>query len=167
MTTRTVLSVKELTLASSSWRSEGAVIVLASGCFDPLHLGHIQHLEAARKLGNILVVGVASDRIVNEYKQKAGGPRRPFMPAIVRAGIVGAIKCVDVAVINDASCEIIEAIKPHVYCKGAEYRDNLTPDLEDELELLTQYGGRLEFVSGEMVQSSSAIILASTSCQKS
>lgn len=166
MTPRTVLSVKELTLAASSWRSEGAVIVLASGCFDPLHLGHVQHLEAARKLGNVLVVGVASDRIVREYKEKDGGPRRPFMPAIVRAGIVGSIKCVDVAVINDASCELIAAIHPHVYAKGVEYRDNLTPDLENEVELLTQLGGRMAFVSGEMIQSSSAILAGTIPCRK-
>ena len=162
--TRTVLSVKELTLAASGWRSEGAVIVLASGCFDPLHLGHVQHLEAARQLGNVLVVGVASDRIVSDYKQKPNGVRRPFMPAICRAGIVGALRCVDVAVINDAACELIAAIHPHVYVKGLEYKDNLTPDLADELELLNQLGGRMAFVSGELVLSSS-MILASTRCE--
>jgi len=160
---RTVLSVKELTLAASGWRSDGATIVLASGCFDPLHLGHVEHLEKAREFGNVLIVGVASDRIVSDYKQKPNGVKRPFMPAIIRAGIIGALRCVDAAVINDEACELIAAIHPHVYVKGSEYRGNLTPDLEAELELLNQLGGRMEFVSGELVLSSSAI-LAGTHC---
>lgn len=153
-----VLDFAGLRLAARDWKAEGAVIVLASGCFDPLHLGHVQHLEAARATGNVLVVGVASDRIVMEYKQKPGGPRRPFMPDTVRAGIVAGLRCVDAVAINDEACELIEAIKPHVYVKGAEYKNNLTPDLESERALLEQYGGRMEFLSGQTVLSSSSIL---------
>lgn len=153
-----VMSLQSLTFAAEEWRREGAIIVLAAGCFDPLHMGHVQHLEAAREFGNVLVVGVASDRVVHEYKQKPRGPRRPMMPDGIRAGIVAALRCVDAVAINDASCELIEAVKPHIYVKGEEYRDNLTPDLEAELELLNQLGGRLEFVSGRTIMSSSAIL---------
>jgi rfaE bifunctional protein nucleotidyltransferase chain/domain len=153
-----VLTLTDVFHAAREWYREGATVVLASGCFDPLHLGHVQHLEAARKLGNVLIVGVASDRIVRTYKQKPGGPRRPLMPEAVRAGIVAGLRCVDAVAVNDAACELIEAVKPHVYVKGSEYRGNLTPDLEAEAELLAQLGGRMVFLSGPQVFSSSAIL---------
>jgi len=155
-----VLTLADLTLAAAAWRKEGAVVVLAAGCFDPLHLGHVQHLEAARAEGNVLVVGVASDRVVKAYKQIPNGRRRPFMLDHERAGIIARLRCVDAVAVNDACCELIEAVKPHVYCKGTEYRGNLTPDLEAEAELLRQYGGRLEFVSGAVICSSTAMLAA-------
>ena len=153
-----VLTIPDLLLAGRDWRREGAVVVLASGCFDPLHVGHVQHLEAARKLGNVLVVGVASDRILREYKQKPGGPRRPFMTDADRAAVVAGLRCVDAAVINDAACDIIYHLRPDVYVKGVEYRDNLTPDLEAELRLLTRLGGRMEFLSGDVICSSTQLL---------
>jgi len=153
-----VLTLADLPRAARDWRAEGAVIVLAAGCFDPLHLGHIQHLEAAKQFGNILVVGVASDRVVREYKSKPGGPKRPFMTDTVRCGIVGGLRCVDAVAVNDHCCELIEAIKPHVYVKGTEYQGNLTPDLKAEEELLKQYGGRLEFASGAVISSSTSYL---------
>lgn len=152
-----VLTLEELRFAARDWRREGATIVLACGCFDPLHLGHVQHLEAAKRLGNVLVVGVASDRIVRTYKGKPNRPR-PFMPDSHRVGIVAGLRCVDATAINDAACELIRAVWPHVYAKGEEYRGNLTPDLEAEAALLQTYGGRLEFLSGEVVCSSTAIL---------
>ncbi len=153
-----ILSLSDLELAAAEWRQDGAVVVLAAGCFDPLHIGHIQHLEAARTFGNVLVVAVASDRIVRTYKQAPTGPRRPFMPEAMRAAIVGGLRCVDATVINDAACEVIRHLRPHVYVKGEEYRDNLTPDLERELALLDHLGGRLEFASGPQVHSSTALL---------
>ncbi len=155
-----VLTVPELSLAAKSWRKEGAHIVLAAGCFDPLHAGHVQHLEAARRYGNVLVVSVAGDRIVREYKQHQGGPRRPFMPAAQRAAIVAALRCVDAAVVCEwDTCEkVIRALKPHVYAKGEEYREHLTPALDAEGQLLFRLGGRMEYVSGPQVYSSSAIL---------
>lgn len=155
-----ILSLADLWHAARDWRREGATVVLAAGCFDPIHPGHIQHLEAARKLGNVLVVGVASDRVVREYKGTTNRPR-PFMPDTMRAGIVAGLRAVDAVVINDQCCELIRACWPHIYVKGEEYRGNLTPDLKAESELLTTYGGRLEFVSGEEVHSSTALLAAS------
>ena len=153
-----VLTLPDLALAARDWRAEGAVVVLACGCWDPLHLGHVQHLEAAAGLGNVLVVGVASDHIVRTYKQIPNGRRRPFMPDHQRAGIVAGLRCVDAAVVNHAACELIDVLRPHVYAKGDEYRGRLTPDLEAESALLATYGGRLEFVSGQLVCSSTAML---------
>jgi rfaE bifunctional protein nucleotidyltransferase chain/domain len=155
-----VLTPPELVCAARDWRSEGAVIVLGAGCFDPLHLGHVQHLEAARKLGNVLVVSVAGDALVRETKQVIGGPNRPFMPAKERAAIVAALAAVDAAVIcDDVDAKgIIKVLKPHVYVKGEEYRDRTTKALAREGRLLTALGGRMEYLSGPVVRSSSAIL---------
>ena len=155
-----VLTLSELADAARDWHREGAVIVLACGCWDPPHPGHVQHLEAARKEGNVLVVGVASDYLVRTHKQKLDGPRRPFMPDTYRALMVAGLRCVDASVINHAACELIEALRPHVYVKGEEYRGNLTPDLEAEKLLLSSYGGRLEFLSGGLICSSTAMLAA-------
>lgn len=152
------LATDELIEAVREWRAEGAVLVLAAGCWDPLHAGHVEHLEAAARLGNALIVAVASDRMVKEHKTVPGGPVRPFLPAAERARIVGALRCVDAAVVNDDTERLIDLIRPHVYVKGEEYRGRLTPDLTAELERLELYGGRLAFVSGETVRSSSALL---------
>lgn len=155
-----VLTVPELALAARDWRAEGAVIVMAAGCFDPLHLGHVQHLEAARKLGNVLVVSVAGDALVKATKQLPDGPRRPFMPAAERAAIVAALGVVAAAVVCDAADArgILKALKPHVYAKGEEYRDKMTRALDAEGRLLDRFGGRMAYVSGPLVRSSSAIL---------
>lgn len=155
-----VLTLDELAEAGMEWRREGAVIVLAAGAFDPLHAGHTQHLAAAKELGNVLVVAVASNRLIREYKQKPGGPKRPFMPEEMRAEIIAALRCVDAVVINDAACHVIRNLYPHIYVKGTEYDGNLTPDLKQELEILTHTGGKLVFVSGRKIHSSSALLAA-------
>jgi rfaE bifunctional protein nucleotidyltransferase chain/domain len=155
-----VLTISELAAAARDWRADGAVIVLGAGCFDPIHLGHVQHLEAARKLGNVLVVSVAGDALVRATKQLPGGPTRPFMPAAERAAIVAALGCVDAAVIcDDVDAKgIIKALKPHLYVKGTEYRDKTTKALAKEERLLAALGGRMEYLSGPVVRSSSAIL---------
>ncbi len=152
-----VLTLTELAHAANDWRRDGAVIVLAAGCFDPLHLGHTQHLEAARALGNVLVVAVATDRLV-KLKETPDGPRRPFLPVAMRTGIVCSLRCVDAAVVNDAACEVIETLRPAIYVKGSEYMGRLTPDLQREAALLERIGGRLEFLSGPVVCSSTALL---------
>jgi rfaE bifunctional protein nucleotidyltransferase chain/domain len=155
-----ILTTTDLSLAARDWRKEGAVIVLAAGCFDPIHVGHVQHLRAARALGNVLVVSVAGDDLVRATKQLPGGPRRPFMPAAERAEIVAALACVDAAVICDRkdARHIIKALRPAVYAKGEEYRDRVTRELAAEGVLLDRLGGRMEYVSGPLVRSSSAIL---------
>lgn len=155
-----ILTTADLSLAAKDWRREGAVIVLAAGCFDPLHLGHVQHLQAAKALGNVLVVSVAGDELVRSTKQFPDGPRRPFMPATDRAAIVAALACVDAVTVCDATDAkaIIRALRPHVYAKGEEYRDRITRALAEEGILLDRLGGRMEYVSGTVIRSSSAIL---------
>lgn len=149
-----VLTLPELALAALEWRREGAVLVLACGCFDPLHVGHVQHLKAARGLGNVLVVAVTGDGFVNK------GPNRPRSPAEHRAEVVASLSCVDAAVVNDSATagRLIHLFRPHVFVKGAEYQDNKTPNLIEETELVERFGGRVAYLSGRVVCSSTAIL---------
>ncbi len=150
----TVLSLPDLATAADQWRAEGAVIVLASGCFDPLHVGHVQHLRHAKRLGNVLIVAVTGDAFVGK------GPGRPRSPDVHRAEVIAALREVDAAVVNQGpnSVQIIDAVRPHVFVKGSEYLTNRTPQIIAETDAVEQYGGRVEFVTGPVVCSSTAIL---------
>lgn len=131
-------------------------IVLAHGCFDVLHAGHLKHFEAARKYGDRLIVSVTTDRFVNK------GPGRPYFTAARRAEMVQALKLVDEVFIVDAPTAIpaIERFKPDFYVKGQDYRDfskDVTGEIINEKEAVERYGGKIVFTDEE-THSSSKII---------
>lgn len=97
----------------------GKRVVLTNGCFDILHAGHVEYLERARELGDLLVVAINSDRSVSELK----GPTRPVNSEADRARVISALRCVDFVTIFDSLrvTAVIEAIKPAVYAKGGDY----------------------------------------------
>ena len=97
----------------------GAVIVLTNGCFDLLHLGHTRYLQAARALGDVLVVGVNSDASTRALK----GPGRPLVAQEERAEVLAALACVDyVTIFEEATAvALVEALRPDVYVKGGDY----------------------------------------------
>lgn len=97
----------------------GKRVVLTNGCFDILHAGHVEYLERARELGDLLVVAINSDRSVRELK----GPTRPVNSESDRARVISALRCVDFVTIFDSLrvTAVIEAIKPAVYAKGGDY----------------------------------------------
>ena len=94
-------------------------IVFTNGCFDLLHVGHVRYLEQARSLGDILVVGMNSDRSVRILK----GPRRPILPAKERAEILSGLECIDYITVFDepTPLELITALQPHVLAKGGDW----------------------------------------------
>jgi len=94
----TVLHLDSIARAVTRERERGARIVLANGCFDVLHVGHIRYLQGAKALGELLVVAVNGDDAVRQLK----GPGRPVMPADERAEILSAIACVDFVTIFDS-----------------------------------------------------------------
>jgi rfaE bifunctional protein nucleotidyltransferase chain/domain len=100
-------------------RPAGQRVVFTNGCFDLLHPGHIRTLEAARNFGDVLVVGLNSDRGVRQLK----GPGRPVLPEQERAEILAAMECVDAVVIFDEPTpqEIIAALLPDVLVKGGDW----------------------------------------------
>lgn len=120
-------------------------LVVACGCFDLLTVGHIRHLQAAKKFGKCLVVLVTGDWFVNK------GPDRPVFPESVRAEIVDALRCVDYAIVNShpTAIETIRILSPDVYVKGSEYRGRSNLALEAEAEAVRAVGGRLEFTDTE------------------
>ena len=103
-------------------RRHGKIIVFTNGVYDLLHPGHVRYLQAARALGDALIVGVNSDRSVRAIK----GPSRPITPEHERAEILSALRCVDAAVIfdEDTPADIIKAIQPDILVKGADWAEN-------------------------------------------
>ena len=102
-----------------SRRRLGQRIVFTNGVFDLLHPGHVRYLQAARREGDVLIVGINSDRSVRSNK----GPSRPIMPEHERAEVLEALACVDAVVVFDEETPavIIEALQPDVLVKGADW----------------------------------------------
>ena len=97
-------------------------IVLCHGCFDPLHIGHVLHLEAAKRFGEILVVAVTDDDSVNK------GPRRPVFHVEHRRAMLEALKCVDATMVVKDSLQALTEVVPSIFCKGMEYADKILPE---------------------------------------
>ena len=114
-------------------RSRLGRIVLANGCFDFLHVGHVRYLEAARARGNTLVVALNTDESVRAAK----GPGRPAMPLAERAELVGALRCVDfVTVFPEATLErTLRLLRPDVHAKGSDYTLESVPERAVDREL--------------------------------
>ncbi len=128
------------------------MIVLANGCFDVLHAGHVRYLQGARALGDILVVGVNSDTHVAKLK----GEGRPILPQAERAEIVAALQAVDLVTIFDEPTvtELLLAVKPEVHAKGTDYTEETVP----ERDVVRSYGGRVAIVGDPKDHSTSEII---------
>lgn len=133
-------------------RNNGKIIVLANGCFDLFHVGHARYLAGAKALGDLLIVGVNSDKQAHLLK----GVGRPFMPENERAELVSALRCVDfVTVFNEPTVEeLISAIRPDFHAKGTDY----TTDTVPEREVVREYGGRVAIVGDPKDHSSTELI---------
>ncbi len=119
--TRKVYSRVDLDPLLSQHRRHGARIVFTNGCFDLMHVGHTRYLEAARRLGDILVVGLNTDASARSLGK---GPGRPFMPEQERAEVLAALASVDYVVLFDEPDprSLIEAVQPDVLVKGGDWR---------------------------------------------
>ena len=109
-------------------RARGRRIVLANGCFDILHVGHVRYLEGARREGDVLIVGVNSDASERQLK----GEGRPVLPEQARAELVAALGCVDYVVIfSDLTVEpLLTTLRPDVHAKGTDYTAETVPERE-------------------------------------
>jgi rfaE bifunctional protein nucleotidyltransferase chain/domain len=151
-----IRSLDELTSILHPFRGENARIVHCHGVFDLLHIGHIRYLEQAKKLGDVLVVTLTSDR----YVQK--GPNRPAFSQSYRAEAIAALGCVDFVAVNDApsAVEAIQKLRPSHYVKGKDYKDrpkSRVGNLSKEEEAVLAVGGEL-VVTDEELFSSSALL---------
>lgn len=103
----------------SLWRQGEEKIVFTNGCFDLLHIGHVDYLEKAAGLGHRLVVGLNTDASVRQLK----GPQRPLNPQLARARVLAALECVDAVILFDEPTPqaLIEALRPDILVKGDDY----------------------------------------------
>ncbi len=115
-----VLPRDRLLSALSGERANGKRIVFTNGCFDLMHVGHTRYLQAARALGDVLVVGVNSDASVRTLDK---APDRPIVPEAHRAEVLAALGCVDLVVIFDepTPLQLIAAVQPDVLVKGGDW----------------------------------------------
>ena len=136
----TVVPREEVRSLGDRLRGQGRRIAFANGCFDILHVGHVRYLEGARRAGDVLVVGVNSDRAVAALK----GAGRPILPAEGRAELVAALESVDYVVIFDSlmAAEILRDLLPDVHCKGTDYTEETVP----EREVVRSFGGEVRIV---------------------
>jgi rfaE bifunctional protein nucleotidyltransferase chain/domain len=116
-----ILTAAEAAGRLAAERSAGRRTVFTNGCFDLLHAGHVRYLEAARALGDMLVVGLNSDASVRSIK----GPRRPINDQFQRAEVLAALACVDLVVVFDEAdpLRLIETLRPEVLVKGADWAE--------------------------------------------
>jgi D-glycero-beta-D-manno-heptose 1-phosphate adenylyltransferase len=149
---KTILSREDLANRIAAARESGARIVLANGCFDVLHVGHIRYLAGARELGDVLVVGINSDEQVAIQK----GPGRPVLPANERAEIVAALESVTyVTIFNEPTVEqLLLALKPDIHAKGTDYTTESVP----ERDVVRSYGGEVAIVGDPKDHSTTEII---------
>ena len=133
-------------------RQAAARIVLANGCFDVLHVGHVRYLEGARALGDLLVVGINSDKQVTVLK----GAGRPIMAEGERAEIVASLAAVDLVTIFDEPTveTLLLVLKPDIHAKGTDYTEDTVP----EREVVRAYGGRVAIVGDPKEHSTSQMI---------
>jgi rfaE bifunctional protein nucleotidyltransferase chain/domain len=136
-------------------RGLGKTVVWTNGCFDLLHVGHIRNLQAARQLGDVLVVGLNDDQSVTCLK----GPRRPIIPATERAEILAALACIDrIILFGEATPEAALArLKPDIHCKGADYAPPHGKPIP-EAKVVASYGGRIEFLPLVPAHSTSELV---------
>ena len=145
-------SREELRQQVDAWRGAGEQIILANGCFDLLHVGHVRYLRAAKQLGGRLIVAINSDASVRLLK----GEGRPLMPAEERAEILAALADVDAIVIFSEPDvrALIREIRPDVQVKGTDYTAESVP----ERSVVLEHGGRVEIVGDPKDHSTSEII---------
>src|SRR5258707_5450577 len=151
-----VRPLAEIAVITERQRAAGKTVVQAHGTFDLLHLGHVRHLEAARRQGDILVVTVTADRFVNK------GPGRPVFNAELRAEMLATLEYVDWVAINDApdAVSAIEVIRPSIYIKGQDYQNpdgDVTGKISLERDAVETHGRRFHF-SPDMSFLSSGLI---------
>lgn len=135
-----ITSIDELHQLGNTLRAEGKRVVFTNGVFDILHAGHVTYLQAARDLGDVLIVGVNTDASVQRLK----GPERPVNTLHDRLTVLSALRCVDhvIAFDDDTPLRIITALLPNVLVKGGDYiRDTVVG-----ADVVEENGGRVVLI---------------------
>ncbi|OGL50489.1 MAG: hypothetical protein A3C43_01355 [Candidatus Schekmanbacteria bacterium RIFCSPHIGHO2_02_FULL_38_11] len=150
-----ILEINELAKKIQVLKSEGNKIVHCHGCFDLMHPGHIKYFQAAKKMGNILVVTVTRDIYVDK------GHDRPVFNQTLRAESIAALECVDYVAINKwpTAEETLRLLRPHIYVKGQEFEnlEDKTGKIQREYKVIQEIGAETRFTH-EIVFSSTELL---------
>lgn len=150
---RTATALEALLVQRQQWRAQGRSVVFTNGIFDLLHLGHVQYLEQARALGDLLLIGLNSDTSTRQLK----GPLRPLIPEHERAALLLSLRAIEAVTIfaEPTAEQLVATIQPEVYVKGGDY--TLQPGAAagstaasgkalPEARIVQRYGGRVELI---------------------
>jgi rfaE bifunctional protein nucleotidyltransferase chain/domain len=150
----TILTLDEAITWRQMQADAGRAVVLTNGHFDLLHVGHARYLQAARALGDVLIVGLNSDASTRARK-----PGRPIVPQDERAELLAALGCVDIVVIFDGvtANTLVATLRPEIYAKGGDWSrpDGPRPP---EAEIVAGYGGRVVYLPFIPERSTTALI---------
>jgi rfaE bifunctional protein nucleotidyltransferase chain/domain len=132
--------------------AEGKKTVLANGCFDLLHVGHLRYLEGARALGDVLVVAINSDKSMRLIKDSG----RPILGEDERVALISALRCVDYVVFFDEPdvSRVLDVLKPSIHAKGTDYTEQTVPERNNVLG----YGGTVRITGDPKNHSTRDII---------
>jgi rfaE bifunctional protein nucleotidyltransferase chain/domain len=149
-----IIDMDELTERTRQLRAAGKKLVATNGCFDLLHVGHVRYLQAARRLGDVLAVGLNGDRSVRELK----GPGRPINTEEDRAEVLAALECVDfIAIFPEMrATEFILAAQPAIYAKGGDYTSETLN--AEERAALQEVGAEVRIIPFEKGYSTSLLL---------
>jgi rfaE bifunctional protein nucleotidyltransferase chain/domain len=149
---RKLLTTEAVPGVIAAHRAAGRRVVFTNGCFDVLHRGHVEYLDAASRLGDVLIVGLNSDDSVRRLK----GPDRPLNTAADRAVVLAGLASVDHVVEfgADTPAGLIELVRPDVYVKGGDYQLATLP----EAAQIARLGGRVELIEFVPGRSTSALV---------
>jgi len=149
-----IKTLNEITVLSKDLKARDKKIIFTNGCFDILHAGHVRYLETAKSYGDVLILGLNSDRSVTALK----GEGRPINTQLDRAYILAALEAVDYVVVfdDDTPYDLIKAIKPHILVKGGDYEGKqvVGQDIADELKLVQFVDGKSTTKTIEKIQKS-------------
>jgi rfaE bifunctional protein nucleotidyltransferase chain/domain len=150
-----ILEIDSLAGKIKTLKASGKKIVLCHGCFDLMHPGHIKYFQAAKKMGDILVVTVTPDIYVDK------GQGRPVFNQQLRVESIAALECVDYAAVNKwpTAEETLRLLRPNIYVKGQEFEclQDKTGKLQKELKIIQEIGAEIRFTH-EVVFSSTNLI---------
>lgn len=149
-----ILSVEALADVREGHRRAGRTVVQCHGCFDIVHPGHIRYLQFAKQLGDVLIVSVSADHVIDK------GLDRPYVNQELRLENLAVLEFVDHVCLDDHEWAgpVLSALRPDIYVKGKEYETKSDPRFAKELELVESYGGKVVFSSGDVVYSSTHLI---------
>lgn len=150
-----IMDLDGLARRAAELRANGKTVVYCHGCFDLMHPGHIKYFQAARAMGDALIVTVTPDRFVDK------GPGRPVFGEMLRAECIAALECVDAVAVNrwPTAEETLRLLRPSIYVKGQEFdgRPDKTGKLQKEHAVLAEIGSQMRYTH-EIVFSSTELL---------